>query len=178
MENSWTILELPDEVDCDYVMNQFLGLKEKVVINISGTSNEQAILFTADNLQTLLLAGIRKLYVETMEEKQYWLIMSQQLSSLLASAEEIEDQLYNRYVTDMFVPITDLLSRMQNIIVMLTCFALQKDYKLLSSKLEQLRQFQKELSNSAFFLEDNVCCLDNLHYQMVPCLKQTLGKCM
>lgn len=176
MDNAWTMLELPDKVDYDYVMHQFLKLKGKVIINISSTPNERAVLFTADNLQALLLTGLRKLYVEIMEEKQYRSLMLQQLTNLLASAEKIESHLYNEYVTDLFVPITDFLSRLQNITVMLTCLALQKDYNHLSKNLDELHQFQEELGNCALFLEDNVCCLDDLHYKIMPCLKQIINQ--
>jgi hypothetical protein len=172
IENTRSVLELPNEVDCDFVMQKIAELKSVVVINIANSPDGGDVLFTLDNLQILLAADTRKLYLETMEEKQYGALMGQHIAQLLLAIEQLENQLRDQYITDLFVSTSDLLFQLQNLVVTLTCFALQKKHTLLSESLETLRQFKEQLSNTVFFLEDNVRCLDDLHYEIVPCLQK------
>ncbi len=172
IENTRAVMELPGEVDCDFVMQKIMELKNVVVVNIANSPEGGDVLFTLDNLRTLLAAGTRKLYMEAMAEKQYGALMGQQIAQLLVAIEQLEDQLRAQYITDLFAATSDLLFQLQNLVVLLTCLALQKKHTQLSESLEALGRFQEQLGNTVFFLEDNVRCLDDLQYEIVPCLQK------
>lgn len=156
------------------VKQQILDQIRRIVVNISLTPEDKGMLFTPENLQTILDLDVTQLYLETLENNDYFSLMQQQSLHLLSQAEKLKKLLVNYYITNLTSEFSEFLSLIQNNAMMLECLVLSTDNAKIANQIVLLKQLQGQLSIACFYLEDNVLCMDKLCYEIVPMIKQLL----
>lgn len=169
--NQYTI-ELSHDRTLDSVKKQISDQTKEIVVNISLTPEDKGLLYTSENLYSLLCCGITKLYLETLESEHYFSLLQQQFVQIVSLAENFKKQLVTHYITDLTSDVIEFLSFLQNTAMMLECLALSKNDERIAKQVALLKQQQEQLNITCFYLEDNVLCLDILSHEVIPTVKQ------
>lgn len=175
MDYSCLAIDIPKGADCSGVLARISQLEGVIVVNLALSAEGSELIFTQENLQALLEAEATTLYLGIVPEAQYTGLMRQQLSQLQTETENIRALLRSNYLLNVAAELTDFLSRIQNVILMMECFALKKAGSAISNILKRLSEDQEQLGAACFYLEDNVLCMDILHYRIKERLMKLAG---
>lgn len=176
MEYSCLAIDIPKGTDCSEVLTRISQLDGVIVVNLALSAEGSQLIFTQENLQALLEADATALYLGIVPEAQYTALMRQQLLQLQAETENIRVLLRSNYLLNVEAELTDFLSRIQNVILMMECFALKKASLAINNILKRLSEDQEQLGVACFYLEDNVLCMDILHYRIKERLIKLAGE--
>lgn len=168
------IIELSHDKTLDSVREQISDQTKEIVVNIKLTPEDKGLLYTSENLDSLLCCGITKLYLETLEVEHYFSLLQQQFIQSVSLAENFKKQLATHYITDLTSEVIEFLSCLQNTAMILECLALSKNDDGIAKQVALLKQQQEQLNITSFYLEDNALCMDILIHEVIPIDKQVL----
>jgi hypothetical protein len=175
MQYNKRILKISSGTTRSSLLEKIAGFKDEIVVNLATSPEDAGILFSPENLQSLLANNINELHIDTVNQTDYCSLMKQQVSQLLTSTADLRQKLRNCYCCDLSNEFSVFLSFLQNVCMMLECLTINKSYSSLQPQLLKLQQAEEQLSECCFFLEDVSLCLDILRYEVDVSLMHLLG---
>ena len=173
---SKTAVKIPAEASLASVLEQLDGFGAGVIVNVAPAANGETILFTEENLQALLEQGVNELHIETVAGEQYLEMVHHLATRLIEQVDELRKRLRNYYVTDISEPVNNFLWQLQNVTSMLKCLVMRKQWAPLADDVGTLTRLRGQLGEAALYFEDNARCLDDLEFEILPCLKKIIAK--
>ncbi len=169
-------IELGNAPEIKDVLQRIAQYKDKTVVNIINPATNDTVIFSAENLQTMLTEGTSKVHFQAMDTRDYLSLMAQLIQQIASTGEMLRDKLLRHRTADLLVEMSDFLSKLGNIIVMISCFAKQQSHLGLEQNMDKLRQCQEHLGLACFYFEDNVRCRDEISYIILPVVQQVAGQ--
>ena len=176
MQYNKRILKVLTGESPDSILEKLSGFKEEIAVNLATAPDDAGILFSPENLRTLLKNKLSQLYIDTVNQTDYCHVMQQEIAHLLEGSAELRKSLRTFYCCDLVTEVSEFLSHLQNVCIMLECLTINKSCSGLQPQLLTLRQSQEQLSECCFFLEDSALALDTLQYEINSSLMHLLSK--
>lgn len=152
-------------------MQAISSLQGLVVVNIADSAEMRPVLFSEENLHTILTAAPESLFVEALPLGEYKKLMRDKINLVMQSAISLRAALRTNYVADLAAQVRDFLRQLDQLLLMLRCYALQKARSSAAEDVRKLQILPGQLAASSFKYGDNVRCMDDLQYQILPALK-------
>lgn len=172
MDYSCLSLDVPSGADCQYILEQAKKIEDRVVVNLALSAEGSQLIFTEENLQVMLQSDPNILYLITVPELQYIEMIKQQLLKLQSEIKDLRSKLCKSYVSEFEGEFASLLSTIENISLLMACFALKKNNSIIRDIIREISQEKENLGVACFYLEDNVLCMDILHYRIGKMVKK------
>jgi hypothetical protein len=154
------------------VLRELVALRDLVVVNIAESMDSPAVALSHDNLSAVVAQAGDSLVVEALPFQMYQRIMRDKIEQIIDEAAAIRGVLRNRAVADIG-PEADRLARyLEQLHFLLGGYTLQQANPDLSQAIQGLETLRDQLLRSAFEYQDNVRCMDDLHYEIVPALRK------
>ncbi|MBW1961979.1 MAG: hypothetical protein JRJ04_11030 [Deltaproteobacteria bacterium] len=163
-------LKIADDTGLEGILDKIRELTDVVVVNIASNRNEPLLFFSMENLCQLHSKGFKDLVLETITVGEYGGLILNEIKSVSESSGQIRELLRDHFVDDIKETIGRFLDQLNNILVLLGCYALQRPKSAAAELYESLKAFHEQLSSSCFRWRDNVRCLDDLQYGIKPTL--------
>lgn len=174
MEFSKHAIRIKGQKDIHQVVQTISSLQGLVVVNIADSAEMRPVLFSEENLHTILTATPESLFVEALPLGEYKKLMRDKINLVVQSAISLRAALRTNYVADLAAHVRDFLRQLDQILLMLRCYALQKAQSSVAKNVQKLQILPGQLAASSFEHGDNVRCMDDLQYQILPVLKNLL----
>jgi hypothetical protein len=150
------------------------SLKNHVVVNIAGSAEAKPIPLSEENLRAILDAAPKSLYVEALPFARFDKLMRDVIDQVIQSLLDLRSALRTQHVADLAAQIRDFLPRLDPILLLLQCYALQNTRSGVEDQVRKLESLRAQFVTSVFEHGDNVRCMDDLQYQILPALKLLL----
>ena len=158
----------------DQVLLAISGLHDLVVVNIAGDAKMAPVSFCSENLHAILAAAPEQLLVEGLPPGKYKKLARETIDRAVQSALALRASLRTAYVADLAAAVRDLLSQLDQVLQLLSCYALQNARSCPSGLDRELQERIAQLAVASFERGDNVRCMDDLQHEIVPALKKLL----
>jgi hypothetical protein len=149
---------------------QILASQDFIVVTIADSPESRPVAFSAQNLDVILSGDPEIIFVEGLPVREFKGRMREDLGQMIEAALGLRATLRGEYVHDLEARIREFLSRLEQILTMIRCYALQSSDST-AVHLKKLEQDLGTFAESCFERGDNVCCMDDLQYQILPSLK-------
>lgn len=174
MEFSKHAIRIKDQKDICQVLQAISSLQDLVVVNIADSAEMRPILLSEENLHAILADAPESLFVEALPLGEYKKLMRDKIDQVVQSAISLRATLRTNYVADLAAQVRDFLKQLDQIFLMLKCYALQNAQSSVAENVQKLQILLGQLAASSFEHGDNVRCMDDLQYQILPALKNLL----
>jgi len=158
----------------DQALSAISGLRDLVVMNISGDADTAPVRFSSENLHAILAAAPEQLFVEGLPPGQFKKLAREKTDQAVQSALALRASLRTVYIADLAAAVRDVLSQLEEVLELLRGYALQDARSCPSGLDRDLGDRIAQLSAASFECLDNVRCMDALQHEIVPVLKKLL----
>ena len=142
-----------------------------VMVNVGAATETKRLFFCAANLDALLAIHPEELVVEALPEAGYKQLARQTVDQVIQAAQALRTALRTQYVADAGAGVVDLVLRVDRLTLLLDGYALQRPRPEICQAADRLRRVRDELASSSVPSGDNVRCMDDLQYEMLPALQ-------
>lgn len=174
MEYSRRTIGIKDQNDIHQVLQALSSLPDLVVVNIAGAAGDKPVLFSRENLHTILAGAPESLFVEALPIGQYKSLMGDRIDQAIQSTLSLRAMLRTRFAAELAAQIREFVAKLEQILPLLNCYALQKAGSSVAENMQKLRNSLGQLTASCREHGDNVRCMDDLQYEILPTLKKFL----
>jgi hypothetical protein len=161
---------LSDEPRFDGVVAQLAALEDAVAVNVIDASGEPMIL-SEGHLRQTLASSNGPIEVETISRASFNGIMRGKLADLDRQAGRLRGALRSDYVEEAVSQIQALLQQLDQLMVLIDAFALQRREVAMDRPLALLVAGGQGVIK-AVEARDNVACMDSLFYELSPALRE------
>lgn len=174
MEYSKHAIRIKDQNGIHQVLRILSSLQDLVVVNIAESAEMKPILFSEENLHAILADAPESLFVEALPLGKYKKLMCDKIDHAVESTLALRAMLRTQYVADLAAQGRDFLAKLDQILLLLNCYALQNAQSSVAESVQKLRNSLGQLTASSCEHGDNVRCMDDLQYEILPVLKKLL----
>jgi hypothetical protein len=145
-----------------------------VVVNIAASAEMKPVLFSEENLHTILAGGPESLVVEALALGEYRKLVGDKIDQAVHWTLSLRAMLRTQFVAELAAQVREFVAGLEQILPLLNCYALQKTGSGVAEDLQKLRNSLRGLTASWREHGDNVRCMDDLQYEILPVLKRLL----
>ena len=174
MEFSRHTIPVKNQKEAPQVLQTISGLKNLVVVNVASSIEPNPVLFSEENLRALLADAPESLFVEALPLGEYKKLMRDKIDQVARALLSLRAALRTSYVADMAGQVRDFVRQLDQTLLMLKCYALQNAQSGVAENVQKLQVLIGQLAASSFMHGDNVRCMDDLQYEILPALKALL----
>jgi len=98
----------------------------------------------------------------------------EKIAQVAQSMLSLRAALRNHYVADPTAQIREFISQLEPVLLLLKCYTLQNAGSGIAEHVRKLQDLSGQLATSSFEHGDNVRCMDDLQYQILPVLNKLL----
>jgi hypothetical protein len=153
------------------VLRALAALPDVVVVNLVEANGQATIALSDDSLSSLLATGPDAIVVETLPRATYQRVMRDKIELATREAIALRTILCSCAIGDVPTEAGTVLRHVDQILFLLRSYALQDSRPRLSRLIDALAERRQRLAESCFESGDNVRCMDDLQYEVVPVLK-------
>jgi hypothetical protein len=153
------------------VVRAVSGLTNLVAVNVLAADADAPSLFCEENLRDLLAASPGALVVETLPLGEFKKLAREKTENVIKLVHTLRADLRIRTAAEMKEEIREFAVIAEQLSLMVSCFALQREGPETEARIAELRRCLGELASSCFEHSDNVRCMDCLQYEILPSLK-------
>ncbi len=153
------------------VLRIICGSRERVAVNVASSPEASPVVLTEENLLDILAAQPDSIVVDALPAREFSAIVREKLDSLMRSAASLRTALRDQFVADLQQQAGAFLAQLDSAVLILQCYSLQAGPALVNRKIGELQDLRQRLALSSFDHADNVRCMDDLQYGIVPALK-------
>lgn len=174
MEYSRHVIGIKDQLDIHQVLRAISALHDQVAVNIAESAEAKPVLFSEENLRTILAGAPESLFVEALPLGAYRNMVMQKIEQVVQSTVALRTELRTHYVAELAAQVRDFLSQLGAALPLLQCWALQNARSVVAEEVRKLQNLSGQLAASSFEHGDNVRCMDDLQHQILPALNKLL----
>jgi len=163
VEFSRHTIPVKNQKEAPQVLQTISGLKNLVVVNVASSIEPNPVLFSEENLRALLA-----------DAPEYKKLMRDKIDQVARALLSLRAALRTSYVADMAGQVRDFVRQLDQTLLMLKCYALQNAQSGVAENVQKLQVLIGQLAASSFMHGDNVRCMDDLQYEILPALKALL----
>jgi hypothetical protein len=171
VEFSRHTISLHDQKDIHQVLQTLSSQQDLIVVNIADSAVGRPMLLSQENLDAILNGAPESLFVETMPLRDFKRRMREDIAQSIESTVGLRARLRSEYVHDLEPQVREFLSRLEQILLMINCYVMQNSKSGVGENSKNLQSALGRLSVSSFEHGDNVRCMDDLQYQILPSLR-------
>ena len=142
-----------------------------VAVNIAASLEENSRFLSQENLDAILTASPESLFVEALSLLEFMRLIRRDVGDVIELSLELRARLRTEYVNNLGAEIQSFLGRIEKTRLMIGCYVLQNENSAAAENSEKLQRSLVLLSESSFAHDDNVRCMDDLQYHILPILK-------
>jgi hypothetical protein len=154
------------------VLGELAALRDLVVVNVAESMDSPAVALSHDNLSAVLAQAGDSLVVEALPFQMYQRIMRDKIEQMIDEAAAMRGALRTRVVADLGPEADRLARHLEQLHFLLGGYSLQRSNRDLPQAIQELETLRDQLLQSALEYQDNVRCMDDLHYEIVPALRK------
>jgi hypothetical protein len=171
VEFSRHTISLNDQKGIHQVLQTMSSQQDLIVVNIADSAVRRPVLLSQENLDAILSGTPEFLFVEALPLRDFKRRMRDDIGQAIESTVGLRARLRAEYVYDLEAQVREFLSRLEQIRLMINCYVLQNSKSGVGENSKNLQSALGQLSVSSFEHGDNVRCMDDLQYQILPSLK-------
>jgi hypothetical protein len=164
-------IAVADPRDYLAILRALSRLPAVVVVNIVEPSGK-AKLLSEESLMAALAEAPETLTVDALRADAFSAVMRQNVEAGRREAEALRRLLRDRPVSDLGAEVAAVLRHLDQLLLLLTGYALQRDNAAVPRLGHALATLREQMAASAGQFADNVRCMDDLHYEIVPALEK------
>jgi hypothetical protein len=153
------------------VLRAIAALPEVVVVNLVEASGTGTTALSEDALSSLLATGPDAIVVEALPRVTYQRVMRDKIELATREAVALRTILCSCAIGDVPTEAGTVLRHIDQILFLLRSYALQDTRSKLPRLIDALAERRQRLAESCFESGDNVRCMDDLQYEVVPVLQ-------
>jgi len=162
-------IPLKDFRNLRQVLRDLSNVRERVVVNLVEPTN-RTLALSAETLRAALAGGPDSLVVQSLPRDVYRRVMCGKVERVAVEAAGLRGELRHRFVNDLAVELAGFLQHLDQLLFLLHGYALQDWRPRVTRLVQALTDLRTQLARSAAEHRDNVRCMDDLHYEIVPTL--------
>jgi len=174
MEYSRQAIRINDHSDIQQVLKALSGVRDLVVVNIAASAETKPVLFSEENLHAILACAPESLFLEGLPVGEYKKLVGDRIDQAVQSTVSLRAMLCTHFVAELAVQVREFVAKLDQILPLLNCYALQKAGSGVAENVQMLRNSLGQLTASCCEHGDNVRCMDDLQYEILPSLKRLL----
>lgn len=174
MEYSRQVIRIHDQSDIQQVLKIISDLQDLVVVNIAESAEAKPVLFSGENLHAILAGRPESLFIETLPLGEYEKLVGDKIDQGVQSALSLRAMLRTNFVTELVAQVHEFVAKTNQILPLLNCYALQNARSGVAESVQNLQDSLGQLTASCREHGDNVRCMDDLQYEILPPLKRLL----
>ncbi len=164
-------IEIEYHADVARVLQCLAAVPDLVVVNVGVPGEEIPPLFCEENLRTILAAAPHELLIEAMPVGEYKELVRVKVGRGIQLLLALRAGLRTSYVADLTAQVGEFLRELEELLLMMGCWNLRQARPDVNKEVGRLDTLRGQLAASAFELGDNVRCMDDLQYQILPVLE-------
>lgn len=161
-----------DASNAPQVLRALAALPEVVVVNLVETSGATTVAFSEESLSSLLATAPAAIVVEALPRATYERVMRDKIELATREAIALRTILCSCAIVDVPTEASTVLRHVDQILFLLRSYALQDTRSRTTRVIESLAERRQRLADSCFESGDNVRCMDDLQYEVVPVLQE------
>jgi len=154
------------------IVQEVARLRDVVAVHIAPGDGTAPVPFLEENLQALLARAPGSLQIETLPKAQFKKRMREALERAVATALLLRGRLCGSHVGDAADSFHSFLRELEGLLPFLRSYAWQTGSAGLADLAQKMKEAIDQLAVSAFQHEDNVRCMDDLRYEILPLLNR------
>jgi hypothetical protein len=160
-----------DRRDVGNILEAISRLPNLVVVNLVSPIHSKPVCFCTENLRAMLTDAPGSLLVETLPGAEYKRVVTDAIDQTAQVAAGLRAALRSQPVAGLTGEVADFLLRLDPLLLLLDGFVLQRADLRLGPSMLKLRDLRGQVAASWFEHEDNVRCMDDLQYEILPSLR-------
>jgi hypothetical protein len=153
------------------VLRAIGALPDVIVVNLVEANGTSTVALSEETLTSLLATGAEAIVVETLPRVTYQRVMRDTIDLATREAIALRTILCSCAVIDVPTEAGTVLRHIDQILFLLRSYALQDGRPRLTRVIDALAERRQRLAESCFESGDNVRCMDDLQYEVVPVLR-------
>jgi len=174
VEYSRQVIRIHDRSDIQQILKIISGLQDLVVVNIASSAEMKPVLFSEENLRTILAGSPESLLLEGLPLAEYKRLVGEKIDQTVHSTLSLRAMLRTHFAAELVDEMREFVARLNEILPLLDCHALQNARSGVAENVQKLRDSLGQLTASCREHGDNVRCMDDLQYEILPPLKGLL----
>lgn len=161
------------------VQETIANLKDFVPLRLAGSEHRTPVAFTDESLQAILATAPDSLHLEGFAPAMFKKCVVANIDQAVATALSLRGILCRTHVAELAPQMRDFISELEPLVRLLECHARRSGQSGVAENAQRLNDALLQFAASSFEREDNVLCMDDLQYQILPVLKKlqrVLGK--
>ncbi len=175
-------IAIKDPENLRQVLRELSSLRDRVVVNLVlpaealaevdvPAASVQAL--SAQTLTAALSGRPATLQVQALPLGLYQQVMRDKIARIAGATRELRARLRSRFVVELAADLDGLVQQLDQLLFLVNGYAMQDWRPRVTRLVETLTTVRKELTESVTAC-DNVRCMDDLHYDIVPVLNGLL----
>jgi hypothetical protein len=164
------LIPLTEPRDITQIRDALASLPD-IVVNISASAGGPSVALSDENLAAALAEPGRTLAADALPDAVYFQIMSGKIAEAIGESEAFRGTLASHSVAELGAGADRIARHLEQIHFLLRGYALQRPQAGLNDSIQELERLRDQFVRSAFEHFDNVRCMDDLHYEIVPALQ-------
>jgi hypothetical protein len=152
------------------VLRAIAALPDVVVVNLVEANGTTTVALSEDTLSSLLATAPPAIVVEALPRSTYQRVMRDKIELATREATALRTILCSCAISDVPTEAGTVLRHVDQILFLLRSYALQDTRPRLGRVIDALAERRQRLAESCFESGDNVRCMDDLQYEVVPVL--------
>lgn len=163
------VLGLKDPGNLRQVLRDLSNLRERVVVNLIDAQGRTTAL-SADSLHQALAGHPSTLAVQALPPDLYRSVMRDKVARVADEGRQLRPLLRDRFLQELGAEVSAFLQHLDQLVFLLHGYALQDWRPRVTRLVKTLSGLGGQLAQSAGEYSDNVRCMDDLHYEILPTL--------
>jgi hypothetical protein len=160
---------LKDPRNLRQVLRDLSNVRERVVVNLIDADGRTSAL-SADTLHQALAHRPSTLVVQALPPALYRSVMCGKVARVTEQGSCLRLLLRDKFLPELDGELTAFLQHLDQLLFLLHGYALQDWRPRITRLVKTLSELGGQLTRSARIQTDPVCCMDDLHYEIVPTL--------
>lgn len=156
--------------DVDRLVPRLAALDDVVAVNIAGDPEAASVALSRDNLREALEKRPASIVLEVIARADFNSILRAKITQVEGEALALRQALRTEYVADNMAGVTQFLTHLEQTLLLLDGFALQKADSPLQALIATLGTSRLSLI-SGLTRADDVLCMDAVQHEIVPALR-------
>jgi hypothetical protein len=153
------------------VLRALGALPGLIVVNLVEPGGAATVALSEESLANLLATGPETLIVETLPRATYQRVMRDKIELATREAIALRTILCSCAIGDVPTEASTVVRHVDQILFLLRSYALQDGRSRVTALIDALAARRQRLAESCFESGDNVRCMDDLQYEVVPVLQ-------
>jgi hypothetical protein len=160
--------------DIHQVLRRFSHEQHLVVLNVATAAAMRPVFLCEENLSAVLAGAPAELCVEALPRGAFRTLACDRIAESVQASLSLRVALRTQRVVDLASQANSLLSQLHQLVLLLECAVLQGTQPAAADNVRTLRNVSAQFAGSSFEHGDNVRCMDDLQYEILPTLRDSL----